>query len=100
MSDQGTVLLIEDDPDIADMLTLVFEREGFRLTHAASGEDGLERLETRAPRAVLLDLGLPGIDGIEAGRRIRAKWGIPVIMLTGRDNEIEQIGGVEVGADD
>lgn len=100
MSDQGTVLLIEDDPDIADMLTLVFEREGFRLTHAASGEDGLDRLSTRAPRAVLLDLGLPGMDGIEVCRRIRAKWDIPVIMLTARDTEIDKIVGLEMGADD
>lgn len=96
----GTILLIEDEQEIADLLTLFFEREGFRLLHATSGEAGLERLRERGPRAVLLDVGLPGIDGFEVCRRIRAASEVPVIMLTARDAEVDKIVGLELGADD
>ncbi|NNC91163.1 MAG: response regulator transcription factor [Acidimicrobiia bacterium] len=96
----GIVLLIEDEEEIADLLRLVFEREGFRLLHAASGEKGLQLLTERSPRAVLLDLGLPGIDGMEVCRRIRASSEVPVIMLTARDDEIDKVVGLEIGADD
>ncbi|MBT8165743.1 MAG: response regulator transcription factor [Acidimicrobiia bacterium] len=96
----GTVLLIEDEEEIADLLRLVFEKEGFRLIHADSGEKGLTLLTERSPRAVLLDLGLPGIDGMEVCRRIRASSDIPVIMLTARDDEIDKVVGLELGADD
>lgn len=96
----GTILLIEDEQEIADLLTLFFEREGFRLLHATSGEAGLERLQERGPRAVLLDVGLPGIDGFEVCRRIRAASEVPVIMLTARDAEVDKIVGLELGADD
>ena len=96
----GTVLLIEDEEEIADLLRLVFEKEGFRLIHADSGEKGLALLTERSPRAVLLDLGLPGIDGMEVCRRIRASSDIPVIMLTARDDEIDKVVGLELGADD
>ena len=100
MATAGTILLIEDEPEIAELLTLFFEREGFRLLHATSGEDGLERLRDRGPRAVLLDVGLPGIDGFEVCRRIRASSEVPIIMLTARDAEVDKIVGLELGADD
>ena len=96
----GIVLLIEDDDEIAELLRLVFEKEGFRLMHAASGERGLEVLTERSPRAVLLDLGLPGIDGMEVCRRIRATSDVPVIMLTARGDEFDKVIGLEIGADD
>lgn len=96
----GTILLIEDENEIAELLTLYFEKEGFRLVHADNGEAGLQRLEERAPRAVLLDVGLPGIDGMEVCRRIRSGSDVPVIMLTARDSEIDKIVGLEIGADD
>jgi DNA-binding response OmpR family regulator len=96
----GTILLIEDEEEIADLLRLYFEREGFRLVHAATGERGLERLEQGDIRVALLDIGLPGIDGIEVCRRIRGKSDIPVIMLTARDSEVDKIVGLEIGADD
>jgi len=96
----GIILLIEDEEEIAELLRLVFEKEGFRLLHAASGERGLEVLTERSPRAVLLDLGLPGIDGMEVCRRIRAKSDVPVIMLTARDDEFDKVVGLEIGADD
>jgi DNA-binding response OmpR family regulator len=96
----GTILLIEDAQEIADLLALFFEREGFRLLHAESGEEGLERLAARGPRVVLLDVGLPGIDGFEVCRRIRAQSDVPIIMLTARDTEVDKIVGLELGADD
>lgn len=96
----GTILLIEDETEIAELLTLYFEKEGFRLLHAADGEAGLQRLEERSPRVVLLDIGLPGIDGMEVCRRIRTVSDVPVIMLTARDSEIDKVVGLEIGADD
>jgi len=96
----GLVLLIEDEEEIADLLRLVFEKEGFRLVHAATGEKGLDLLTGRSPNAVLLDLGLPGIDGMELCRRIRASSDVPIIMLTARDDEIDKVVGLEIGADD
>ncbi len=96
----GTILLIEDEDEIAELLALYFEKEGFRLVHADNGEVGLQRLQERSPRAVLLDVGLPGIDGMEVCRRIRSASDVPVIMLTARDSEIDKIVGLEIGADD
>ena len=96
----GTILLIEDETEIADLLRLYFEREGFRISHAETGERGLERLAERIPRVVLLDIGLPGMDGIEVCRRIRSTSDVPIIMLTARDAEIDKIVGLELGADD
>ncbi len=100
MAGGGTILLIEDEAEIAELLRLYFEKEGYRLVHADSGEDGLDRLSERDPRIVLLDIGLPGIDGIEVCRRIRARTDVPVIMLTARDSEVDKIVGLEIGADD
>jgi DNA-binding response OmpR family regulator len=98
--DRGRILLIEDEEPIADMLRVFFEPEGFKLVHAPTGEEGLRRLAERPVKAVLLDLNLPGIDGIETCRRIRASSDIPIIMLTARDTEIDKVVGLEIGADD
>ncbi len=97
---RATVLLIEDEEPIAEMLRGFFEREEFRFSHAPDGEQGLARIETRPPDVVLLDLNLPGIDGVEVCRRIRATSTVPVIMLTARDTEIDKVVGLELGADD
>ncbi|KAA3637440.1 MAG: DNA-binding response regulator [Armatimonadetes bacterium] len=96
----GAVLLIEDHDEIADLLRLYLEQEGFTLIHAVSGEEGLERMRERAPRAVLLDLGLPGMDGVVVCREIRKQSDVPILMLTARDSETDTIIGLEVGADD
>ena len=100
MAASGTILLIEDEEEIADLLRLYFERDGFRFVHATTGEHGLERLRQGDVRMTLLDIGLPGMDGIEVCRRIRAKSDMPVIMLTARDSEVDKIVGLEIGADD
>ena len=96
----GTVLLIEDEEAIADLVRMYFEQDGFRLVHAGDGAAGLNAVRDRSPRVVLLDLGLPGMDGIEVCRRIRAFSDVPVIMLTARDTEVDKIVGLEIGADD
>ncbi len=100
MATSGTVLLIEDAEEIADLLRLYFEREGYRFAHAATGELGLARVEQGDVRVVLLDIGLPGIDGIEVCRIIRSRSDLPIIMLTARDSEVDKIVGLEIGADD
>jgi len=100
VTSRGTVVLIEDEEAIADLIRMYFEQDGFRLVHAVDGERGLDAVRDRSPRAVLLDLGLPGIDGIEVCRRIRSFSDVPVIMLTARDAEIDKIVGLEIGADD
>ena len=78
MSERGVVLLIEDEESIADMLRSVFEREGFRVHHSVTGQGGLDRLRQSPPRAVLLDLNLPDMDGVEVCRKIRADSAVPV----------------------
>lgn len=94
------VLLVEDDDAIADMLRGFFERDGYRFLHAMTGEEAVERLRLRPVSAVLLDLNLPGIDGVETCRRIREFSQTPVIMLTARDSEVDKVLGLEMGADD
>jgi DNA-binding response OmpR family regulator len=96
----GTILLIEDEIEIADLLRIYFEREGFRVAHAKDGEAGLQRLGAGDARIVLLDIGLPGMDGLEVCRRIRSSSDVPVIMLTARDAEVDKVVGLEIGADD
>ncbi|HSM44956.1 MAG TPA: response regulator transcription factor, partial [Acidimicrobiia bacterium] len=95
-----SVLLVEDDDAIADMLRTFFERDGYRFLHALTGEEAVERLRIRPVSAILLDLNLPGIDGVETCRQIREFARTPVIMLTARDTEIDKVLGLEMGADD
>lgn len=95
-----SVLLVEDDDAIADMLRGFFERDGYRFLHALTGEEAIERLRIRPVSAILLDINLPGVDGIETCRRIREFSQTPVIMLTARDTEVDKVLGLEMGADD
>ncbi|GAB3563215.1 response regulator transcription factor [Amycolatopsis endophytica] len=95
-----TVLLIEDDPAVREGLCLGLSRHGHDVEPAEDGERGLSLLATRRPDLVLLDLMLPGIDGFEVCRRIRATGPVPIIMLTARGDDIDVVGGLEAGADD
>ncbi len=96
----GTVLLIEDDPSIGALVQAYLDRDGYRVVWSRSGEDGLAELPRHPVRIVILDVGLPGIDGFEVCARIRRSSDIPVIMLTARDEEPDRVAGLEVGADD
>ncbi len=98
--DKGTVLVVEDEPNIADLVDLYLSREGFRVLKKATGEDGLAAIRDQRPRLVVLDVGLPDIDGLEVCRRIRATSALPVIFLTARADEIDRVLGLELGADD
>jgi DNA-binding response OmpR family regulator len=97
---KAEVLIIEDEANIADLVRMYLEREGYRVAHAETGERGLELASARPPTMVILDIGLPGIDGIEVCRRLRAAGRVAILMLTARDSEVDRILGLEMGADD
>ena len=94
------ILIIEDEQSIADTVIHSIEREGFAATWCARGLDGLERLKSGVYALVVLDIGLPDIGGFELCKAIRAFSAVPVIFLTARDDEIDTIVGLEIGADD
>ncbi len=94
------VLLIDDDARLPELLTSYLEQNGVALSHAADGPRGLAALEQGAFDAVLLDVMMPGMDGLEVVRRVRAKSNVPVIMLTARGDETDRVVGLELGADD
>jgi DNA-binding response OmpR family regulator len=98
--DRGTIVVVDDEANIADLLDLYLRRDGFRVVTAANGEDGLRAIQEQRPRLVVLDVGLPDIDGLEVCRRLRATSAIPVIFLTARDTEVDRVLGLELGADD
>ena len=98
--ERGTVLVVDDEPNIADLVELYLSREGFRVVKATTGEGGVRAVAEHRPRLVVLDVGLPDIDGLEVCRRLRAQSNIPVIFLTARDGEIDRVLGLELGADD
>ena len=100
---ESTVLIIEDDPDIRELLQYNLTQQGYRVAEAANGGDGLDRACSDSIDLILLDLMLPGMDGLEVCRKIRemeATQGIPVIMLTAKGNESDIVAGLEAGADD
>ena len=94
------VLLIDDDRRLHELLDSYLAQNGVSLSHAASGREGLDVLAQGAFDAVLLDIMMPGVDGLEVLRRIRKKSSIPVIMLTARGDEADRVVGLELGADD
>jgi DNA-binding response OmpR family regulator len=95
-----TVLVVDDEPTIREIVAGYLEREGYRTLEAADGNRARELLETEAPDLVVLDLMLPGTDGLELCRWIRSRSRLPVIMLTARGEESDRIVGLELGADD
>jgi DNA-binding response OmpR family regulator len=99
--EQGTIVVIEDDPNIADLVDLYLRREGFRVVQASTGAAGLDAVSREHPRLVVLDVGLPAdMDGLAVCRALRADSDVPVVMLTARDGEIDRVLGLELGADD
>ena len=98
--ERGTILVVDDEPNIADLVELYLRRDGYRVVKAATGEEVAPAVATHRPRLVVLDVGLPDIDGLEVCRRLRQTSAIPVIFLTARDTEIDRVLGLELGADD
>ena len=102
MADQGTIVVIEDDRNIADLVELYLRQDGFRVVQAENGEKGIAAVRNQRPRLVVLDVGLPGgTDGLDVCRRLRAEHNpVPILMLTARDGEVDRVLGLELGADD
>lgn len=99
----GLILIVEDDPDIVELLAFNLKREGFDVRAAGTGEDGLKIAADAGADVIVLDVMLPGIDGFEVCRRLRAHAataGTPILMLTARGSENDMIAGFEAGADD
>jgi DNA-binding response OmpR family regulator len=96
----GTVLLVEDEPSVGELVRGYLGRDGYRVIWVRSGEEGLAELERHPIRIVILDIGLPGMDGFEVCRAIRSRSQVPILMLTARDEESDRVVGLEVGADD
>jgi DNA-binding response OmpR family regulator len=95
------VIVVEDDPHIADLVDLYLRREGYRVLLAGDGEKGLEAFKQSDPWIVILDVGLPGRrDGFDVCREIRSHSSVPILFLTARDDEVDRILGLELGADD
>src|SRR3954447_23931363 len=98
---EATIVVVEDDQHIADLVELYLRQEGFRVVQAPNGERGIEAVRNQRPAIVILDVGLPGgMDGLEVCRRLRAATDVPILMLTARDGEIDRVLGLELGADD
>ena len=100
MTRGGTILLVEDEEDIAAIVRAYLEREGFRVVWASRGTEGLQALEQHDVRLAILDVQLPDTDGFDLCQAIRAVSPLPVVMLTARDEEIDRVTGLELGADD
>ena len=92
------IMVVEDEPNIGALVRTYLERAGYRAVWVRSGEDALTELRRHPVKLVVLDIGLPGIDGFEVCRRIAGE--VPVIMLTARDEEPDRVAGLELGADD
>jgi DNA-binding response OmpR family regulator len=95
-----TVLLVEDEQSIGRLVHAYLERAGHRVVWVRSGEEALAELDRHAVGIVVLDIGLPGMDGFDVCRRIRARSTVPIVMLTARDEEADRVTGLELGADD
>ncbi|MEZ5076194.1 MAG: response regulator transcription factor [Solirubrobacterales bacterium] len=96
----GAILVVEDEQAIADLVRAYLRRDGFDVVWARSGEQAMDELGRHPVRLVVLDVGLPGIDGFEVCRRLRARTGVPILILSARDDEVDRVAGLEAGADD
>ncbi len=100
MPDSSTILLVDDEDSVQKLLAYPLERDGFRVVSARDGEEALERFADEQVDLVVLDLMLPKLDGLEVCKRLRVQSSVPIIMLTARDDELDKVLGLELGADD
>lgn len=94
------ILVVDDDPQLRSLVGLALDRAGFAVVTAADGQSALMQAARELPDLIVLDQGLPELDGLEVCRRIRAKSDVPILFLTARDDELDRIIGLELGADD
>ena len=97
---KGMILLIEDEPQMLRLLRIILQSQGYSLVESPTGQEGLMQAATRAPDIVLLDLGLPDIDGLEVTRRLREWSDVPIIVISAREQEQDKIKALDAGADD
>ena len=95
-----TVLVVDDEPKIVQLTRDYLEHAGFRVASASDGKEALASFRRDAPDLVVLDLGLPTLDGLDVARAIRKSSNVPIVMLTGRGDEADRVAGLELGADD
>ena len=100
MPDASTILLVDDEDAVQKLLTYPLEKEGFRVIQARDGEEALRRFGEQRVDLVVLDIMLPKLDGLEVCKRLRQTSSVPIIMLTARDDELDKVLGLELGADD
>jgi DNA-binding response OmpR family regulator len=100
MSDPATILLVDDEESIQKLLTYPLERDGYRVVQARDGDEALSQFEAEHVDLVVLDVMLPRLDGLEVCKRLRARSTVPIVMLTARDDELDKVLGLELGADD
>jgi len=100
MADTATILLVDDEEAVQKLLTYPLERDGYRVVSALDGAEALDRFKRERVDLVVLDLMLPKLDGLEVCKRLRASSQVPIIMLTARDDELDKVLGLELGADD
>jgi DNA-binding response OmpR family regulator len=96
----GTILVVDDEPELVRVLRSYLEQAGFRVLASGRGDEGLAEVAEHAPDLVILDLNLPGMDGLDVAREIRRKGNTPILMLTARVEESDRLVGLELGADD
>ena len=100
MPDVARILVVDDEPKIVQLVRDYLERAGFAVSTARDGNEALMRAHQERPDLIVLDLGLPELDGLEVTRRLRRDSGVPIIMLTARHEETDKVVGLELGADD
>ena len=100
MPESATILLVDDEDSVQKLLTYPLERDGFRVIQARDGEEALGCFDEHPIDLVVLDVMLPKLDGLEVCKRLRARSTVPIIMLTARDDELDKVLGLELGADD
>src|SRR5947209_3904598 len=95
-----TILVVDDEPTLRETLAENLEAEGFHVVTAADGREALTRFRDARPELIVLDLMLPELSGLEVCRIVRAESGVPILMLTAKDSEVDKVVGLELGADD
>ena len=100
MADTSTILLVDDEEAVRRVLSFPLERDGYTVVQASDGEEALVRFDDQPVDLVVLDIMLPKLDGLEVCKRLRAESEVPIIMLTARDDELDKVLGLELGADD
>ena len=100
MEDRQTIMIVDDDRNIAQLIRLLLEKEGYAVTVQENGDDALKAFSRKRPDLLLLDIMLPGMDGWQVCRAVRAQSAVPIIMLSAKDETFDKVLGLELGADD